>query len=274
MYKKKYGRKRPFRRIKKRLYKRYRKKAVATVNHPRSLTYKPSGYCPLPQEYTTKVRCRGTGLLTPNSANPVGFNNSPDWVWDGLTLGGVYQPLRDFTTAGITSRSGGSWTTDPVYQCRGFTTLCNSTMYQRYQVLGAKVTFTPMSTSNTEKLDVCMWPIQTGGATPTSFAGALSAPYVKRKVMSQTHSGKGVSMYIDFAKYLGVDKKVFRNDSTILPLSTSGSWSAQFNGTPQQLIGVGLAMECSDLKPFNNVAFEIEIDYYVRLFMLDTAILI
>lgn len=33
-------------------------------------------------------------------------------------------------------------------------------------------------------------------------------------------------------------------------------------------------MECSDVKPFNNVAFEIEIDYYVRLFMLDTAILL
>lgn len=266
-YNKKYNRKRKYG------YRRKRKARV-TVKHPRSLTYKPAGYCPLPPEYVTKVRCRGTGLLTTNAANPVGFNNGPTWIWDGLTLGGVYQPLRDFTTAGITSRSGGSWTTDPVYQCRGFTNLCNSTMYQRYQVLGAKVTFTPMNTSNTEKLDVVMWPIQNGGASPSTFAGALAAPFSRRKIMSQTHSGKGVSMYIDFAKYIGVDKKVFRNDVTQIPPSTTGNWSAGFNNWPSQLIGVGLAIETSDAVPFNNVAFEIEIDYYVRLFLLDSAILI
>lgn len=231
-----------------------------------TILYKNPNFNVLPYEYTTKLRCRGQGYLTGAGAIPVGFNNSYYWYFNGLTLNNLYAPLGALQTSSIPQVDGLNWSTSPYLQVNGFTSLCNALMYGRAQCLATKVKFRALPSNESDRVNCVIAPLQigTGGAPPVNITQGLNIPYSKTMMFNVGEKTRPLTMYVDHAKYLGIDPKVYRNQA-------SGLYDQTYNSVPTQQVGLHISMAtCDRTSLTNQMGFELEFVYYVRFFEFRT----
>lgn len=242
------------------------------VVHGRSslILYRDPRYTPLPQEYITKLRARGQGYLTPTGSGSIGFGSTYFWAFNNMVLNQIYAPFSAFQTAGINQIDSQNWTSSPFLQTLGFTTLCNQLTYGRYLPINCKVLFRMMPTNTSDRIHACMTPLQTGtgGAPPVNITQSLDTPYSVRGEFNPGEQTRSMTMFIDFAKYLGIDKKIYMN-------SSDGSYDAAYNADPS--IGVGIHFSAAQVghSPIvANIGFELDLEWEVRFFELRTNLLL
>lgn len=254
---------------KRRLFRRRRILRRNARRPGNKLVWKPSYNMPMPQEYFTKVRAKGQGYITVAGAVPQGFNSSYKWIFNGLTLNNLYQPFSGLQSAGVNQADGLNWATDPNLQPIGHVTLCNATTYRNYQVLGCKVKFTLLPDITADRCTVSMCPLAvgSGGAAPVTLTDMLAVPYCKTVQANLGENTKTISMYIDLAKFEGIDKKVFRNDSN--------AYCGTYSSSPTLQPGVSIIAYIVDhASPGAAMGFIVEQEWYVRYWNMFTNLLI
>lgn len=266
-------RKKNYKKRKRSGYKGYRRRHRIRRNARKGnrLVWKPSMHNPLPQEYITKVRLRAQGYFPSGTAsNPIGFSATGSWYNNLIYMNNMYQPLSLFQTAGIQHINGLNWQTDPNCQPIGHQTLCNSTTYRSYQVLGCKFKWTMLPSTASDRMDVvvCPNPVGAGFGAPSNITDAIAVPWNKLVQANSGERTRTASLYVDMAKYLGVDKKVFRNDP-------QGQWSGTYNSAPtaQSTFSV-VAQLTNHSSPLTPVGFIIEQEFYVRYYNLANNLLL
>lgn len=228
------------------------------------IIYKDPKLTVLPQEYITKVRARGQGYLTLGDPIPTGFNNSYYWYFNGLTINNLWEPFTPLQTAAIKNIDGLNWSSNLALQPIGFQTLCNALTYGRYQVLATKIKLRMLPTNGSDRIHVVMAPLQigTGGAPPVNITQGYCLPWSKSGDFSHTNADKTMTLYVDHAKYLGIDPKVYRT-------AADGLYDAVYNGNPTQLIGLHISAATADhANLIQSIGFELEFTYYCRFFEL------
>lgn len=226
------------------------------------LVYKPIGNCPLPLEYRTQVRARGNGYLTQAGGVPVGWNNSYSWYLTSMTINNLYQPFAPLGVAGINQIDGLNWATSAYLQPIGHGTLCNATTYRKYQVTGARIKFRFLNNGVIDRIDAAMQALEIGGLAAGSYSGVVCNPLSKRTVFSSYDDNAWLDMYVDIAKYSGIDPQVFRADP-------DSQWSGAYNAAPSKQIGLEIAAIQACHQTMSQVGFEIEIQWYVRYYQLE-----
>lgn len=250
--------------------KRYTRKRQ--VRQGLRLIWKPRYNNPLPQEYITRVRLRAQGFFQASAVSPpTGFTATGNYFNNGIYMNNMYQPLSQFQTALIPHINGLNWQTDPNCQPIGHQTLCNASTYRSYQVLATKLKWTFMPVVNGDRMDFFLAPNSLGatGNAPANITDIIAVPWNSR--MCQANPGEKTQtakIYVDIAKYLGVDKRIFRNDP-------QGQWSGTYNSAPtaqptfsvvaQVVEHTGLGSPCG---------FVIEQDFYVRYYNLSNQLLL
>lgn len=258
---------RPGYRAMKSRYNRKRKQ----VRRGDRLTWKPHHHNPMPLEYLTKFRAIGQGYLPSGSVPgiPVTTSATGNWYFNNLTMNSLYQPFSALQTASVNHINSLNWATNSFLQPVGFLTLCNSTTYRNYQVLACKVKVTFYPGYESDRFTVCMSPLSpgSGAAVPTSITAIQAEPWAKTKVFNVGETTRSLSMYVDFAKYLGIDKKVFRNDTN--------QYAGYYAGNPTTQIGLAIVAQTSDHNsPTGAIGFKIEYEWYTRLWNQETNLLI
>lgn len=267
------GRKRQRRTIRKLNRKRGAAGAVVNNRRKQMILFKDPHYMPLPLEYFTKIRSKSQGFILHGTGAPGttfnSFYGTHSWFNAELALNNLYAPLAPFNTRAIQQIDGISWT-DPANLPIGFQTLCNSTTYLEYQVLDVTVKFTAYSSFSTDRILACICPFAqgTGGAVATNFTSASCQPYAVTKDYVLGAYAKPLVLKIDMAKYFGVSKQVYNNNS-------DGNYSGKYNTAPVEQVGLGIYM-VTDYQgaPTNNIAFSLEFDYNVRLFNIATNLIL
>lgn len=266
-------RKKNYKKRKRSGYKGYRRRHRIRRNARKGnrLVWKPSMHNPLPQEYITKVRLRAQGYFLPSAGTPPTlFNNNGGYFNNIIFMNNLYQPLAQFQTASIAHINGLNWQTDPNCQPIGHQTLCNSTTYRSYQVLASKFKWTMLPGTNTDRMDVvvCPNPVGAGFAAPTNITDALAVPWNKMVQANVGETTRTASLYVDMAKYLGVDKKVFRNDP-------QGQWSGTYSSAPAAQMTFSVVAQLTNHSlPLTAVGFIIEQQFYVRYYNLANNLLL
>lgn len=261
----------------KRTYNRKRKQYKRKYNHKRKqvrrgdrLVWKPHYHNPMPQEYLTKFRAIGQGYLPSGATSiPVNFNGTGNWYYQYLTLNSLYQPFSSLQTNSINQVNGLNWQTSSFLQPVGFLTLCNSTTYRNYQVLACKVKVTFMPNFESDRLTACISPmaVGTGGSYPVGITQIQAEPWSRTKVFNVGETTRPLTLYVDLAKYLGIDKKVYRNDTN--------QYAGYYAGNPTSQIGLAMVAQLSDHQAATgNIGFKIEYEWYVRLWNETTNVLI
>lgn len=235
------------------------------------LRWKPIQNNPMPQEYITKVRLRAQGYFPSGvGVPPVGFNSTGNYVNNLFWMNNLYQPLSLLQTAGVNQINGLNWQTDPNLQPIGHQTLCNSTTYRSYQVLATKFKFTMLPAIGGDRMQVvvCPNPLGAGLGAPATITDTLAVPWAHMVFTNQGEKTKTAQVYVDIAKYLGVDKKIFRND-------LNGQWSGTYNSAPTALPTISVVAQlCEHNAPGAPVGFIIEQDFYVRYYNLANNLLL
>lgn len=183
------------------------------------LFYKSPHHMPFPQEYVAKFRTIATGYVIPGGANP-----------DGFAAGATLQHYIKFNDC--TAPFGGLMTTglnasNPTLSApAGFNRLCNANLYQTYEVLNARVKVTIDSLVATDIFGVTITPNNGENNDPPSFSSGLLEPWGHYMKVVNGANPRALKHYVDIAKFLGVDKKIYRNTMA------QGGWDAKYNLAP------------------------------------------
>lgn len=248
-----------------------RRKKDKVVHGQKSLIlYRDPKYTPLPQEYITKLRARGQGYLTPTGANPIGFASNYYWWYNNMVLNQIYVPFSAFQSSGINQIDGLNWTTSNFTQALGFTTLCNAVTYGRYLPISCKIILKFMPVAVNDRIHVALTPLQsgTGAAPPVNITQAIDTPWCVRGEFNQGETTRSMTMFVDFAKFLGIDKKIYMN-------SSDGSYDAAYNADPSVGVGIHMSVATVGHTPLvANLGFEIDLEWEVRFFELRTNLML
>nr|CRY93635.1 hypothetical protein [uncultured prokaryote] len=226
------------------------------------LIYKSPKGNPLPSQFITKVKAKalfsiGTG----------GFSSTGFFIGE-VTLNSIYEPLNNFLAGtGVTIVDGGSATRAPI----GAGTLSNVSAYYGFTVLSCKLTFGVYPTLLNDQCYCVIIPSTLAKSSYTTFNALQAQPWAKTTLFNPNFPAGGtknqsrISSYVDVAKFLGQSAAQYNGD-------TGGSWSGVYDANPANVIEFIVCLQTLDgVITTNAMNGEIEAEYTVRLFGIDTA---
>nr|WAE42853.1 MAG: capsid protein [Cressdnaviricota sp.] len=240
-----------------------RNKSAGTVTRQKDkstiLFWKAPNNSTFPQEWVTKIKTRIQFNCVIAAGNPIGANGAGRFY---INSNSCISPFQNIVAAtGLVYVNGFSAAANPV----GFTPLCNATLFQRYQVLGAKLTVGCQPSLSSDQLAITITPSGTS-SVPANVAAAYGQPFTKRGVhRSSNFKPNFTRMYVGMASFFGVDKKVFDND-------IESSWSALYNAAPSNLVYYVVNLQLADgAVNSNTLPIEMELVQYVKYYAQDSA---
>jgi len=222
--------------------------------------YKSPKGTPLPAQFITKLKTRALFSLGAGSFNASGF-----FIGE-VTLNSIYQPLSNFLgAAGVTIVDGGASTRAPI----GAGTLSNVSAYYGFTVLACKLTFGVYPTLISDQVHCVILPSTLAKASYANISLLEAQPWAKVALFNSNYAAQGkvnrVSQYVDVAKFLGQPAAQYNGD-------TGGAWSGVYDANPANVIEYLVSLQTLDgVIVTNALNGEIEVEYTVRLFGIDTA---
>lgn len=210
-----------------------------------------------PQEWVTKIKTRIQFNCVVAAGNPIGANGSAHFY---VNANSCIQPFQNIVAAaGLVYVNGFSAAANPV----GFTPLCNATLFQRYQVLGAKLDLYCQPSLQNDQIEVTITPSGTSTA-PANIAAAYGQPWTKRGI-HKPNVRNHTSMYVGMAPFFGVEKKVFDND-------IESSWSSLYSAAPANIVFYVVNLQLADgAVNTNSLPIQMELTQYIKFFAQDSA---
>lgn len=221
----------------------------------RQLMFKNVNHVPIPEAYFTKLGTTislNLGTVAGQPFSATGVMTYP------IKLNNIYQPFATLAAlTGVAILPGFS----NIQSARGINTFLptSGVLYRLFQVLGAKLTVSVQPSSSGDQIMTTITPTASVG-NPANCGGAGDQPWTK-SMITRPYAGSQYKMssYIPIAKFLGLKKSVYAND-------TSGEFAGEYNGgAPVTPLYFQVCHQMLDGQ--QNVAqipLTIDIEYYVK----------
>lgn len=232
--------------------KRYTKRKGNKISSKMILYKAPQGV-PFPREWYGKIRCKISGYFDRSSAAPVGFGSAQNYhVFLNVCQ---QQPFADLGAVVTMNGTGTAFTGE------GFSTLCNVNLYKGYQVLATSLTCKLIPLNSSDNLVMTITPTD-NSVNPAFVSDAYTQSGNKKQYFINGSPTKWCKIYTNWARFLGVDKKVFNNQLV------GQDYAAPYNNNPPRGLGYAVNINTLDLvnPSVSNIPFEFDCVQYVRFF--------
>lgn len=232
--------------------KRITKRKGNKINSKMVLYKAPQG-APFPAQWFTKIRCKMSGVLDRAAAAPAGFGGAQNYhIFINVC---AQQPFADFGSVLTMNGTGVSYTGT------GFSTLCNTNLYQAYQVLGTTLSAKVIPLNQSDNVVMTLTPSNTS-VNPAFVTDAYTQKWNKKQYFINSSPTKWCKIYVNWANFLGLEKKVF--SSQLLGTDYVG----QYNANPPRGLGIVMNINTLDLAQpsVSNLPFEVDCVQYIRFF--------
>lgn len=238
----------------RRMRQRRTKRRTPAIDNSKMIIYKSPYNAILPREYYCKLRSHYDMSLS-----VAGFTTGHYPVFP-VAANDAYRPFGNFPSINVTYLDGIS---PLIRTSTDLGVLCNLQHYLRFQVLSTK-TIIKSSTSPlvSDMIAISITPsITSPGTVPATLSSAMAQPYTCYKEFAGTNlGGRKLVCYTDHAQFLGIDKRIFRNDEAL-------AFSGSYNGSPSTNVFHVINVQTLDLiNPTLAVPIQVEVEQWVRFF--------